>query len=316
MESVGDTRTMKRICPTITELLTFDAAARYESMTMAAEVLCLSISAVSKQLAGLESFVGKPLLMKKGRGIRLTPAGREYWSKISPALRAIESATIETAASDSSGGILALASVPTFLTKWLIPRLPDFRRIHPNVTFSFNQHLRLDEALAFDVDAAIRYGSGNWPGVVSDYIAGREFVCIHSPESWKDGKPIRTPKDLPGHTLLHHEEAPYAWNTWGMRHGLDQVRMLSGPCFAQYSALIQAVLNGFGIGLVPRILVEEELQEGRAIVLGDPVDVDQGHYLCYSANRLERPAFAAFREWLLAQGKASGHPSPVDSVRK
>jgi DNA-binding transcriptional LysR family regulator len=295
---------MKRICPTITELLAFDAAARYESMSMAAEVLCLSISAVSKQLAGLESFIGRPLLMKKGRGIRLTPAGREYWSKISPALRTIESATIETAG-DSGGGILTLASVPTFLTKWLIPRLPDFRRSHPGVTFSFSQHLRLGEVLAFDVDAAIRYGSGSWPGVASDYIAGREFVCIHSPELLKNGQPIRTPKDLPGHALLHHEEAPYAWNTWGTLHGLDQIRMLSGPRFAQYSALIQAVLNGFGIGLVPRILVEEELRNGRVAVLGDPVDVDQGHYLCYNTDRLERPVFAAFREWLLACGEAA-----------
>jgi DNA-binding transcriptional LysR family regulator len=303
---------MKRVCPTIHELLAFDAAARYESMTMAAEVLCLSISAISKQLAGLESFIGKPLLSKKGRGVRLTPAGREYWSKISPALRIIESATIETVASDSAGGVLTLASVPTFLTKWLIPRLPDFRRRHPGVTFSFSQHLRLDEALAFDVDAAIRYGSGNWPGVDSDYIAGREFVCIYSPELLKNGKQIQAPKDLLSHALLHHEEAPYAWNTWGTQHGLEQVRVLSGPRFAQYSALIQAVLNGFGIGLVPRILVEEELQEGRAVVLGNPVDVDQGHYLCYSPHRLERPVFAAFRSWLLLCGKG-GKPADDSS---
>jgi DNA-binding transcriptional LysR family regulator len=303
MESVGDTDAMKRICPTISELLAFDATARYESVTMAAEVLCLSVSAISKRLAGLETFVGKPLLMKKGRGLRLTPTGREYWSKISPALRTIESATIETAAGDSGGGVLTLASAPTFLTKWLIPRLSDFRCRHPGVTFSFNQHLGLSEALAFDVDAAIRYGSGTWPGVVSDYIAGREFVCIHSPESLKNGKQIRTPKDLPGHALLHHEEAPYAWNTWGEWHGLDQVRMLSGPRFAQYSALIQAVLNGFGVGLVPRILVEEELREGRAVILGDPVDVDQGHYLCYDASRLDRPVFAAFRSWLLTEDR-------------
>ncbi|GHU07232.1 LysR family transcriptional regulator [Betaproteobacteria bacterium] len=294
---------MKRICPTIQELLAFDAAARYESMTEAAEVLCLSVSAISKQLAGLEDFIGKPLLMKKGRGVRLTPMGREYWAKISPALRAIESATINAVANDPGSGILTLASAPTFLTKWLIPRLPDFRRRHPGVTFSFNQHLGLGEALAFNVDAAIRYGSGSWPGVVSDYIAGREFVCIYSPELLRNGKQIQAPKDLLNYTLLHHEEALPAWNTWGMQHGLDQVRVLSGPRFVQYSALIQAVLSGFGIGLVPRILVEEELLEDKVIVLGDPVDIYQGHYLCYNASRLERPVFAVFREWLLQRGK-------------
>jgi DNA-binding transcriptional LysR family regulator len=302
---------MKRICPTIQELLAFDATARYESMTMAAEGLCLTVSAVSKQLAALEGFIGKPLMVKKGRGVQLTLTGREFWVKISPALRSIESATIDAVANDSGGGILTLASAPTFLTKWLIPHLSDFRRQHPGVTFSFNQHLGLNEALAFDVDAAIRYGSGNWLGVVSDYIAGREFVCIYSPELLKNGKRIEAPGDLLDHALLHHEEAPYAWNTWGTQHGLDQVRVLSGPRFVQYSALIQAVLNGFGVGLVPRILVEEELQEGRAIVLGNPVDVDQGHYLCYNANRLERPAFAAFRAWLMQRMEAGRDEKPL-----
>ncbi|MDR1708973.1 MAG: LysR family transcriptional regulator, partial [Candidatus Accumulibacter sp.] len=294
---------MKRICPSIQELLAFDATARYESMTMAAEVLCLTVSAVSKQLTGLENFIGKPLLKKKRRGIQLTPLGRDYWAKISPALRIMESATIAAAANDSGVGILTLASTPTFLTKWLIPRLSDFRRRHPGVTFNFNRHLRLDEALAFDVDAAIRYGSGNWPGIVSDYIAGRDFVCIYSPELLKKGKRIQSPNDLLAYPLLHHEEAPYAWNTWGAQHGLDQVRFFSGPRFVQYSALIQAVLSGFGIGLVPRILVEEELHDGRAAVFGNSVDVDQGHYLCYHANRLERPVFAAFHSWLLLLGK-------------
>ena len=301
---------MKRICPTIQELLAFDATARYASMTLAAEALCLSVSAVSKQLAGLERFVGRRLLTKKGRSVGLTPAGREYWAKISSALRLMESATIELLASDSGSGVLTLASTPTFLAKWLIPRLSGFRRRHPSVSFNFNQHLGLAEALPLDVDAAIRYGSGLWPGVLSDYIAGRDFVCIHSPESLRSGKRIQTPADAQDSALLHHEEAPHAWSTWGAQHGLDPALLLSGPRFAQYSALIQAVLSGLGIGLVPRILVEEELREGRLIALGKPVDVDQGHYLCYHADRLERPVFAAFRAWLLEKGREAPKDMP------
>ena len=300
---------MKRMCPTIQELLAFDAVARYESMTTAASVLCISVSGISKQLAGLEKFVSKPLFRKKGRGIELTIAGREYWTKISPSLRTIESATVEAMSGDSEAGVLTLASAPTFLTKWLIPRLTDFRRGHPGVTFSFNQHLGVGAAHAFDIDAAIRYGDGHWPNVISDYITGYEFVCIYSAELSKRGKAIRDVEELlASYTLLHHEEAQIAWQTWAEHYGVDEIKTLSGPRFVQYSAIIQAVLSGLGVGLVPRIFVEDELQSGQAIVFDQPINVDKGHYLCYNANRLERPAFAAFRDWLLKQGKASAEP--------
>ena len=315
---------MKRACPTILELLAFDAVALHGSITLAAGVLCLSVSAVSKQLAGLENFIGKPLLKKNGRGVQLTSTGRQYWMKISPSLRKIESATYEARADGSGVGVLTLASAPTFLTKWLIPRLSDFRRNYPDVTFSFRQHLGLNEALPSDIDAAIRYGAGKWPDVTSDYIAGCEFVCIYAPELLKQGRRITSPVELSSHPLLHHEEALQAWRQWATHHNFDETRILSGPRFAEYSAVIQAVLSGLGVGLVPRILVEEELYQGRAIAFGESISVDQGHYFCFAADRLERPAFTAFRSWLLglperpalpAPGEFSPRPSPAPPDR-
>lgn len=270
---------------------------------MAAEVLCISVSAVSKQLAGLEKFVGKPLLKKNGRGVQLTSTGREYWMKISPCLRKIESATYEARADGSGAGVLTLASVPTFLTKWLIPRLSDFRHHHPDVTFSFRQHLGLSEAFPYDIDAAIRYGAGNWPDVTSDYIAGCEFACICSPELLAQGGPTASADEIIANALLHHEQAPQAWRQWAAHYSIDEVHIMSGPRFAQYSAVIQAVLSGLGVGLVPKILVEEELQEGRLLTFGESIYVDQGHYLCFREDKLERPVFAAFRSWLLGQGE-------------
>lgn len=293
---------MKRACPTIQELLAFDAVARHESLTRAAGALCISVSAVSKQLAGLDEFIGTPLLQKNGRGVQLTAAGRAYWAKISPSLRAIETATFEARSGDSSSGVITLSSVPTFLTKWLIPRLSDFRRHHPGVTFSFSQHLGLSEAQPPDIDAAIRYGSGDWTGVRCDYIAGREFVCIHAPSLAKRGRGLG-PQDVMNQTLLHHEQAPLAWRQWAARHGLDEMQTLSGPRFAQYSAVIQAVVSGFGAGLVPKVLIEEELESGAAVTVGASIELEQGHYLCFGPERLERPVFAAFRSWVLSQAK-------------
>lgn len=296
---------MKRACPTMHELLAFDAVARHESLTLAAGALCVTVSAVSKQLASLEDFLGQPLLRKQGRGVELTAQGRQYWQKISGSLRAIETATYEARSGDTGAGILTLASVPTFLTKWLIPRLPDFRHQCPGITLSFSQHLGPTEGIPTGVDAAIRYGAGDWPGVASDYIAGREFVLIAA-AGLPAGQRMRRPADIATHTVLHHEQAPVAWRQWAAHHGVPEAHTLSGPRFAQYSALIQAAASGLGIGLVPQVLVLDELAQGTLVVpCGDTVQVDQGHYLCFNADRLELPVFASFRDWVLDQGRRS-----------
>ena len=312
---------MKRDCPTIQELLAFDAVARHESITLAAGALCITVSAVSKQIAGLEAFLGgRELLQRSGRGVQLTPQGRVYWQKISGGLRAIETATFEARSGDAGAGLLTLASVPTFLTKWLIPRLPAFSKKSRQVTLSFSRHLEPTEGIPVGVDAAIRYGTDGWPGVVSEYIAGREFVLIAARSLVEERHRIAQPADLLGHTLLHHEGAPTAWRQWASEHGMAENHTISGPRFAQYSSLIQAAVNGLGIGLVPRILVQAELAEGALVSpCGSPVIVDQGHYLCYRPDRLTLPGFAAFRTWLLEQGAecrgAEGLASPAATPR-
>ncbi|WP_411882677.1 LysR substrate-binding domain-containing protein [Polaromonas sp. YR568] len=303
LETICHTAFMKRSCPTIQELLAFDSVARHESLTRAASSLCVSVSAISKQLTGLEAFIGLELLQKSGRGVRLTSAGRDYWSKISPSLRSIETATFEARSGGPSSGVLRLASAPTFLSKWLIPRLADFRKIHPGVEFSFRQHLEPNDPQPLDIDASIRYGKGEWGAVKSEYISGREFVCIAAPSVARQGRRERPARELLDQTLLHHEQAVSAWPRWAAHHGIDEVLAMSGPTFAQYSAVIQAVVSGLGVGLVPRTLVEEEIASGTACVVGKPIELDQGHYLCFAPDRLDRPVFAAFRAWILECGE-------------
>ena len=294
-------RRMKRACPTIQELLIFDAVARYESLSLAAEDLCLSVSGVSKQIAGLQKFVGRELLKKKGRGVELTPTGKSYWIKISPHLRMIESATAEARNDRSGEDCIVLASAPTFLAKSLIPKLPDFRNCYPNAKLVFRHYIGLREAFPSNIDAAISHGQGQWSNVAHDFITGREFVCILSPVLLEKTGPIRTPKNLMAHPLLHLGHAALGWGTWAKHHGLDEVQALSGLYFAQYSAVIQAVMSGLGIGLVPRFLVEDLLRKGRIIESGSFVDRNQGHYLCYRTDKPQRPVFSAFRSWLLEQ---------------
>lgn len=300
---------MKRSCPTMQELLAFDAVARYGSLTQAANTLCITISAVSKQIAGLEAFLGIKLFSKQGRSVELTSKGLTYWQKISAGLQAIETASFEARSGGEDAGLLTLASVPTFLTRWLIPRLPQFRQNFPHVTLSFSRHLEPGDKLPLDVDAAIRYSPGDWPGIVSEYIAGREFVLITADALSQSQNRIQNPTDLLGHTLLHHVEATTAWPHWAAQHAVSEKDVAAGPRFTQYSALIQAARSGLGIGLVPKILVEDELAKGDLhSPCGNPIIVDQGHYLCYRPDRIKTPSLSAFRRWLLQEGMQSRGP--------
>ena len=158
---------MKRTCPSIHELLAFEAVSRHLSIAQAADELCVTPSAVSRQISGLERFVGIRLLARHGRRFTLTHAGRLYLQRIQPALLALENATLDLIDGPQGGGTLSLASVPTFTTKWLIPRLSDFSRLHPGITLAFHRHVSGKQAQPIDVDVAIRYGNGVWPGVVS-----------------------------------------------------------------------------------------------------------------------------------------------------
>ena len=291
---------MKRDCPTIHELLCFDTLMRCKSMSRAADALCLTVSAVSKHIDALQRYIGQPLFRKHGRGLIPTRQGEIYWQRVAPHLRAIEAATCELRAQRTHTGMLTLASVPTFLTRWLIPRLPDFRRRHPDITLSFSQHLMGNAVMAPEVDVAIRYGEGRWPGLSSVYVDGKLFVPVHAPAL---GGAAATPADLVAqHALLHHEEAAGAWQTWGATHGIDHARLATGPGFTQYASLIQAAASGLGVGLVPRILVEDELDAGTLVSPPDAaVTLDQGHYLCCHPNRLDSPTVQAFRDWILGQ---------------
>ena len=152
-------------------------------------------------------------------------AGRVYWQKIAGGLRAIETATFEARSGDAGAGLLTLASVPTFLTKWLIPRLPAFSQKSRHVMLSFSRHLEPSDGIPAGVDAAIRYGPDGWPGVVSEYIAGREFVLIVARSLVEGRHRIAQPTDILGHTLLHHEGAPTAWRQWAAQHGVPEVQL-------------------------------------------------------------------------------------------
>ena len=294
---------MRHCYPNVAELLAFTSAARHLNFSRAARELGLTPSAVSRQIAALEALVGTALFVREGRHLVLTEAGRRYHDRVAEPLREIGNASLELMTSRGESDLLTIASVPTFTTKWLIPRLPDFLASTPGVTLSFSRHLSHGDAFPFTLDAAVRYGDGSWEGVVSEYLDGRRFVPVCAP-SFLARYPLTSVEDVARAPRLVHNQAEEVWGTWATCYDVAMHAQRPGPRFEQYSVLLQAAEAGMGVGMVPAFLAREAVEAGRLV---EPVDagVDvprHGHYLCYPRERLQqRSALRQFREWMLHQ---------------
>ncbi|KAA0179642.1 MULTISPECIES: transcriptional regulator GcvA [Cupriavidus] len=293
---------MRRLCPSLTGLQAFEAAARHLSFTLAARELHVTQGAVSKQVRQLESSLGVDLFERVRQRLLLTDAGRRYLERIRPSLQEIEAATVELVASQGRGGTLHIASMPTLGAKWLIPRLPQFFERHPEVTLEFVPHAQGYDFSQPDLDAAIRFGDGVWPGSLADYMTGREVLPVCRPGllANEPNGVAASPQALLNYPLLHHTTVPEAWSDWLGELGVTTREAWSGPRFDQFSLLTQAALSGLGIALIPRCLIEQELASG-ALVVAHPARVlsKKGYYLCYPEQKQHLPALQTFRQWLM-----------------
>lgn len=292
---------MKHLYPNMIELLAFTYSAKHLSFSRAARELGITPSAVSRQISGLETYLGAQLFQRDGRHLALTRAGDVYLARVAAPMREIGGASLELLAARVESDLLTIASVPTFTTKWLIPRLPGFLNDTPGVTISFCRHLAHGDPFPLDLDAAIRYGDGEWEGVVSEYIDGRTFVIVCAPD-FADRYRLREPQDAAHAPRLLHGQAEDAWRLWAEHHDVHNMCVLAGPRFEQYSVLIQAAQAGLGLALIPALLVRDNLAAGTLVEpLAAPLEMEHGHYLCYFPDRIEaRPRLRQFRDWLLS----------------
>ncbi|WP_406622616.1 LysR substrate-binding domain-containing protein [Acidovorax sp. SDU_ACID1] len=290
---------MRRLCPTISELNAFHSAAKHLAFTMAARELCVTQSAISRHIASLEDYLGQKLFLRKSTGLELTDAGATYLNTTRPAMAALESATAQLMSYGGAGGALNLSVPPTFAAQWLFPRLGHFKRTLPQVTLNFvrYQHAH-DFSVPHDFDAAIQYGYGNWPSANARYLIGKETSIVCSPQL-RDTLALRAPADLERATLLQHIEVPLAWQDWLEAHGCDASGSRFGPGFNLYSLIIRAAVSGFGVGIVPTCLVEDELQAGSLVEpFGNRFDSPLGYYLCAPSARTNLSVYKLVSAWL------------------
>ena len=287
--------------PSLSALAAFEAAARHGSFTRAAEELSLTQGAVSRQVAHLEEVLGVSLFERVKKRVSLTIAGAAYAAEVRDGLSRLAAATVSAMAFRGAAGVLNLAILPTFGTRWLIPRLPRFTEAHPGITINFATKLVPFDFNREPLDAAVHFGDPIWPGARLHRLMGEEIVPVASP-ALVARFGLAEPADMLRAPLLQQSTRPRAWANWLEEQGLPPQRALMGAGFEQFAMVSQAAVAGLGLAIVPRFLVEEELRSGALVIPVDRSLVGQeGYYLVYPEEKANLPAVTAFRDWLLAE---------------
>lgn len=308
---------MRRHLPSTQALACFEAAARHESYTRAAQELSLTQSAVSRQILALEDQLGVSLFRRTRHGMVLTPAGRHYGRQVARWLQGLERDTLDVMAHQGEGGTLSLAAVPTFATRWLIPRLPLLARQHPDIVVHIDTQTRPFLFADTTFDAALYAGTpdqvANWPGVQAVRLMQEDVVPVCSPRllevaATAAGAPRGTgrahqgvaPAVLATMPLLQQSTRPYGWRQWFESVGLTDVpRALDGPRYELFSMIAVAASHGLGVALMPPLLIEAELERGDLVIAcNQPLQGERGYYLVSPVRAQQPPALMAFSQWL------------------
>ena len=304
---------MRRKIPSTAALEAFEAAARHQSFTKAAQELALSQSAVCRQVAGLEAFLDVRLFSRTRRGVMLTEAGLAYGRSVAARLDEVERDTLELMARGGRGSALELAVVPTFGTRWLLPRLPAFARLHPDVVVHLSSRTRPFLFADTPFDAAIHAGETDaaaWPGTERRFLMHEKLIAVASPAllaTLAGGRP-RSAADWARLPLLQPSTRPYAWRQFLERLDIAVPQAMAGPRMELFSMLIEAALQGMGVALTPPFFVQEELAQGRLVNIAPrPLSGQRAYSLIYPEHKAELPALQAFAAWLQAEaGAAAG----------
>ena len=287
--------------PSLTALQAFDAALRHRSFTRAARELGRTQGAVSRQIALLEGQLGRPLFHREHPHLRPTRVARTFGAKLTRVLDRLGAIVLEAQATDDEGGVLNLSTLPTFGTTWLIPRLQSFLQAHPGVSVQLTTSLQVFDFENEELDAAIHFGEGVWPGARSEPLMEERVVVVCAPEVARRSR-LRAPLDLAGQTLLHLSSRPAAWRRWLRTNEAQAVDGRRGPRFEHHLMVLQAARAGLGVALLPDFVAAESLERGALVAPfpDRPQRTPRRYWLVYPERSLELPALHAFRAWLRA----------------
>ncbi|HEY8382866.1 MAG TPA: transcriptional regulator GcvA [Microvirga sp.] len=297
--------TVRRRLPPLNAVRAFEAASRHASFHAAADELAVTAGAVAQQVKALEEWLGLPLFRRlPSKGVVLTPAGQRYAATVTDLLDRLHEATRRLVEQDNSQ-VLTVSTIPSLASQWLIPRLGAFRAAQPSLDVRVVAANALTDFDREEVDLAIRYGRGPYPGLWSELLFEESFFPVCSRSLVEGGDhPLRSVADLKHHTLLHEDVMPsipgsITWPQWLARAGAPEIDARRGPRFTHTFLALQAAAAGQGVALATSVLIGEDLTTGRLVrPFGPEVPGPYNYHLVCPPEALARPKVAAFRAWL------------------
>ncbi|UUS62189.1 MULTISPECIES: LysR substrate-binding domain-containing protein [unclassified Acinetobacter] len=306
---------MRRNIPSLQSLICFESAAKHASYTHASQELFITQGAVSRQIQQLEEYLGVMLFSRTRHGVDLTEAGKQYAKSIKPFLQGIEKSTSDIMTHKGLGGTLKLGVVPTFATRWLLPKLHKLNAQHPEITvhletstkpFLFNQNV-FDAAIFAGTQQQIEH----WPGIQAHYLMDEEVVPVCSPKLIKSNFPHAemtddhsfnlSDEELLQLPLLQQTTRPSIWQEWFQAHQLQHSKPFDGQRHELFSMLSVAASHGMGMALIPQMLIEAELRKKELVIASNKkLHGSRKYYLVHSSQD-SSPQIQKFVDWVLQE---------------
>lgn len=294
---------MNRKLPPLNSLKAFEASARHKNFTKAATELFVTQGAISKQLKILEEYLGISLFERKQQKLFLTKDGEAYLASINNALNIIEQATDNICSSHKQLDVLNINIAPTLSNKWLIPLLDDFRKIYPDIKIIIEASdcsTDYDSIDTMPSDIGIcMVKAKTWKHVVAEKIMDEELLPICAPHLKISNSFLTNPNDLLKHNLLEHTKRPGMWEEYLRGIGFGNATIKQSTAFGHFYMLIQAAIDGMGIALIPKIMVEDEIKQNKlSIAFSTTFDSPYHTYLIYQKQKAELKKIRNFRKWI------------------
>jgi LysR family transcriptional regulator, glycine cleavage system transcriptional activator len=291
---------MRPRLPPLNALKAFEAAARHESFTRAAEELCVTQGAVSHQVKALEADLAIKLFNRERQRLIITEAGRDYLTIIRDALDRIAVGT-ERLLERQNAGVLTVSTSPDFAAKWLVHRLGHFAEAHSGIDLRVSATLHHVDFAREEVDMAVRHGDGNWPGLDTVRLCSEQLFAVCSPKLLSGRRRLSKPADILKFPLLHLDSRA-DWKNWLGAAGIDDVAVTHGPVLNRASMVIDAAINGQGIALARTTLAAWDLINGRLVrPFPQSLPLSRTYWIICPKVTAMLPKIVTFRDWLLAE---------------
>ncbi|MCO6051163.1 transcriptional regulator GcvA [Mesorhizobium sp. RP14(2022)] len=298
---------MASFVPGTRALRVFDAAARHLNFTRAADEVGLTPAAVSHQIKEMEEQLGAVLFARTSRTIRLTEAGVLFRDAAAESLALLDHAALRLRKLQRTASQLTLSLDANFATKWMLPRVDEFRAEHPEIDLRFDISHALRDFSRDEVDAAVRFGKGHYPGLVSLRLFDNIIVPVCSPALLKGPKPLREPRDLLNHMLVHIEWSGQGitwpnWRSWMAAAGVSGFDNSRSLVFEDTAHAVQAAIAGQVVALADLAMVADDLAAGRLVrpfELGIKLPEEFGYFFVYPESSAGDVRIEALRDWVL-----------------